>query len=143
MRPIFQVKLASRRLVRTPSAFVPAKRFFFHAERKWKVIPAKSSCEDALSKVVSKMVTRMVRHYDQDERQTDAAHHWDTIRPVLLKACAQHGARDSSEKSWLRLIHEGNSKTRFEYCESSKNSLAYNRAIQGHSGGISNNLTLS
>ena len=35
---------------------------------------------------VSKMVTRMVRHYDEDERQSDASMHWDTIRPVLLKA---------------------------------------------------------
>ena len=58
------------------------------------------------------MVTRMVRHYDQDERQSDASMHWDTIRPVLLKAFAKHGARDFSEKYWLRLIHEGSSKTR-------------------------------
>ena len=43
------------------------------------------------------MVTRMVRHYDQDERQPDAALHWDTIRQVLLKAFAEHGARDFSE----------------------------------------------
>ena len=71
------------------------------------------------------MVTRMVRHYDQDERQSDASMHWDTIRPVLLKAFAKHGARDISEEYWLRLVHEGSSKTRFEYCEDSKNSLAY------------------
>ena len=83
------------------------------------------------------MVTRVVRHYDQDERQSDAALHWDTIRPVLLKAFAKHGARDFSEKHWLRLTHERSSKTRFEYCEHSKKSLTYLRAIQGHYGGIS------
>ena len=54
-------------------------------ERKWKVIPANPSYGGALSIAVSKMVTIMVRHYDQDERQSDSAHHWDTIRPVLLK----------------------------------------------------------
>ena len=62
--------------------------------------------------------------------------HWGTTTPVLLKAFAKHGARDFSEKYWLRLVHEGSSKTRFEYCEDSKNSLAYLRAIQGLSGGI-------
>ena len=59
----------------------------------------------------------------------NAALHWDTIRPVLLKAFAKHGARDFSEKHWLRLIHEGSNKTRFEYCEDSEDSLAYFRSI--------------
>ena len=67
------------------------------------------------------MGTRMVRHYDQDERQSDASMHWDTIRPALLKASEKHGARDFSEKYWLRLIHEGSSKTRAENCEDSNN----------------------
>ena len=44
---------------------------------------------------VSKMVTRMVRHYDQDERQLDAALPGDTIRRVLLKAFAKHGAKST------------------------------------------------
>ena len=63
--------------------------------------------------------------------------HWDTIRPVLLKAFAKHGAGDFSDKHWLRLIHEGSSKTRFEYFEGSQKFLAYIRAIRGHTGGIS------
>ena len=46
---------------------------------------------------VSKMVTRMLRHYDQDERQPDGSRHWDTIGPVLLRAFAQEGARDFDE----------------------------------------------
>ena len=118
-------------------AFLFTERTIPANERKWKVIPANSSYGGALSIQVSKMVTMMVRDYDQDERQPDAALHWDTIRPVLLKAFAKHGARDFSEKHWLRLLHEGSSKTRFEYCEDSKNSLACFGAIQGHSGGIS------
>ena len=82
------------------------------------------------------MFTRLVRRYDQEERQSDAAVHWDTIRRKLLKAFAKQGARDFSEEDWLRLIHEGSSKTRFECCEDSQNSLTYFRATQGHSGGI-------
>ena len=132
----------------TPSAFFSARRPFFTqrtipaTEKKWKVIPANSSCGGALSMAVSKIGTRMVRHYDQDERQSDAALHRDTIRPVLLKAFAKHGARDFSEKHRLPLIHEGSSKTRIEYCEDSKNSLAYFRAIQAHSAGIPNDREL-
>ena len=104
-------------------------------ERKWKVIPATSS-HGALPTAVSKMVARLVRHYDQDERQPDAAIHWEAMKPVLLKAFEKQGARDFSDEEWLRLVHEGCSKTRFEFCKDFKNSLAYFRAIQGHSGGI-------
>ena len=112
------------------------QRTILTTERRWKVVPASPSYGGAFSKAVSKMVTRRVRHYDQDERQSDAALHWDTTRPVLLKVFAKHGAREISEKHWFRLVCEGSSKTRVEYCEDSKNSLAYVRAIQGHSGGI-------
>ena len=47
---------------------------------------------------VSNMGTQMVRHYDQDERQPDAALHWDATRAVLLKAFAKQGARDFSDQ---------------------------------------------
>ena len=92
-----------------------AQRTIPTTERKWKVFPARSSYGGALSIAVSKMVSRMVRHYDQDERQTVASLHWDTLRLVLLKAFAKHGARDFLDEQWLRLVHEGSSKTRFEY----------------------------
>ena len=36
-------------------------------EMKWKVIPANSSYGGALSMAVSNVVTKMVRHHDQDE----------------------------------------------------------------------------
>ena len=55
---------------------------------------------------VSRMVSGMVRHYDLDERQSDGSMHRDTIRSVLLKAFAEHGARKFSEKYWLHFFHE-------------------------------------
>ena len=131
VRPMLQVRLASRKLVRTLTAFSPCQASCFTqrtnltTESKWQMIPASSSYGGALPTAVSKMVTRLVRHYDQDEIQPDAALHWETIRPVLLKAFANHGARDFSGKHWLRQIHQGSSKTKFEPCEDSKNSLAY------------------
>ena len=82
------VRLASRTLVRTPSAFLPAKRSFSHKE------PFLRPRGSGKLFLVCKMVTRMVRHYDQEKRQSDAALHRDTIRLVLLKAFAKHGAPD-------------------------------------------------
>ena len=141
VRPMLQVGLASRRLVRTLSAFCQPSVLVHpqnhsYDRKEVESHPANPSYGGALPTAVSKMVTRLARHYDQDERKPDAALHWDTIRPLLPKAFAKQVARDFSEKHWLRLVHQGSSKTRFENCEDSNNSLAYFRAIQGHSRGI-------
>ena len=81
--------------------------------------------EGLLPTVISKMVTRLARHYDQGERQSDAAIHWDTIRSVLLKAFANKGAQGFSDKDLLRLVHQGSRKTRFEQCEDSTKFLGF------------------
>ena len=47
------------------------------------------------------MVKRLVRLCDQEERQSDAAVRWDTIRPKLVRAFADRGARYFSETVWL------------------------------------------
>ena len=125
--PMFQVRPATRKLVRTLSAFLPAKRPSSHKEPflrprgGGKLLLPVLRMEEPFQKRSPKMVTRRVRHYDQDERQSDAALHWDTTRPVLLKVFAKHGAREISEKHWFRLVYKGSSKTRFDYCEDSKN----------------------
>ena len=105
-QPMFQIILASRKLVQTLSAFLQNERpfsqkeSFLRTKEKWNVILAHSSDGRDLATAVSKMVTRMVRHYDQDERQSDASMHWHTIRSVLVIAFAKHGAREFSEKFW-------------------------------------------
>ena len=105
-------------------------------EIKWKAIPANSSYGGALSLLVSKMVTRMVHHYDQEEREPDGSYHWDTVRRVLLKAFGKHGAHNFTKRYWIQLIQEGSSKKSVEYCVDHRNSFNHLRAIQGHSGGI-------
>ena len=85
---------------------------------------------------VSKMVTTMLRHFDQEERQTEASRHRDSMKPVLMRAFAHQGARDFDDGFWLRLIHDGSTKKRLEYCQDEDGNLCYFRAIQGHSGGI-------
>ena len=105
-------------------------------ERRWKIITACPSFKGrSLLATISKLVVRLVRHYDQEERETDGAVHWDTMNPKLLRAFGHQGTRYVSEKDWLRHIFEGSNKTRFEYCLNSKHFLVYIRAIQGHTGG--------
>ena len=60
------------------------------------------------------MGTRMVRHYDQDERQSDGSMHWDTIRPKLLKAFAKRGARDFPEQELRTVRMPQNPQLTFE-----------------------------
>ena len=54
-------------------------------ERKWIVIDANPSHEGALAIEVSKLVSRMVHHCDQEEREQDGSYHWDTVESVLLR----------------------------------------------------------
>ena len=119
-----------------PRATLYTQRTIPTHERKWKAIHAHAPDGGYLAVGVSKMVTKMLRHYDQDERQTDGSRQWDTIRPKLVKAFAQEGARDFDEGFWLHLIHVGSNKKRLEYCKDNNGSLCYLRAIQGHSDGI-------
>ena len=66
--------------------------FFLRVKGKWITIDANPSRGGSLSTQVSKILTKMTRHHDQDEREQDGSYHWDTVRSVLLKAFAQNGA---------------------------------------------------
>ena len=55
---------------------IDTKREVPMQEKNWIMIPAvRSHKRDSLSSHISKMVTRMVRHHDQDERDLDGAVH--------------------------------------------------------------------
>ena len=86
-------------------------------ERKWKVIHAHSPDGGYLATAVSKMVTKILRHCDQEESQTDGSRRWDTIRPRFVRAFAREEARDFDDGYWLMLFHEGSNKMRIEYCK--------------------------
>ena len=58
------------------------------------------------------MVTMLVRHYDQEEREPDGSYHGDIVRSVLLKAFDKQEAQKISERNWIQLIQEGRSKKR-------------------------------
>ena len=144
LRPLLQVILAPGNWMRTLTAFLPAQctgntqRTIPGAERKWKVLANSPYGRGSLSTAISKIVTRLVRRYDQ-ERQSDAAVHWDTTRPKLLKAFAK------KKKSSTRLLGERLASNSFmkeaarrgsRIARIPQKSLTYFRAIQGHSGGI-------
>ena len=102
-------------LILTPrKASLFTSRIIPTSEKKWKTIHAYSP--EAVS--VSKMVTTTLRHFDQEERQPDGSRHWDSIRPVLMRAFAHEGAPDFSDKNWedakrklrrtfARTVHQG------------------------------------
>ena len=87
--------------------------------RKWDDIPGyKFFNGDSLQAEISKLV--MVRHYDQDERETDGAVHWNSMVPKLRKPFQKSGGRKFSDTDWLQHIYEGSNTMRFQYCMNSK-----------------------
>ena len=87
------------------SSVCHTKGIILTEERKRKMIPACPSFKGrSLSTAISKSVMRLVRHHDQEERETNGAVHWDTINPKLLRACGYQGARHFSEKG-LASVH--------------------------------------
>ena len=128
---MLQVRQASSKLVRTLSAFSWLQRTIPTTERKWKVIASSSLYGGALPTAVSKMVTRMVRHYDQDERQPDAAIQWAGTAESVRKTGSTRFLRQNSASTFIKEA----ARRGFQYGEDSKNSLASFRAIQEHAGG--------
>ena len=85
--------------------------------KKWITIHANSKRGSDLAIFISKTVTIMLRHYDQDERESDGPRHWEAIKSVLLRKFARDGGRDFSDEVWLQKIFEGSSKKIIEYCK--------------------------
>ena len=78
---------------------------------------------------------RLVRRYDQHERETDGAVHWKSMGPELRKAFQTTGGHKFSGCDWLQHIYKESKQTRFLYCKNSRDILMYIRACQGHTGG--------
>ena len=100
-------------VILTPGASRFTKRTIPTNEKKWKIIHAQTRHGGGLAVSVSKMVTTMLR----------------------LTAFGHEGGRDFDDGFWLRLIHDGSTKKRLEFCQDKDENLCYFRAIQEHSGG--------
>ena len=66
---------------------------------------------------ISKCVTNIVRHHDQDEREADGAIHWNIILPVLRGRFQNQLEKDFTDEDWLHCPYLGSFKTRFEICK--------------------------
>ena len=81
-------------------------------------------------------MTNMVRHHDQDERETDGAMHWNVILPVLRARFRSQLEKEFTDEDWLHCFHLGSIKPRFEINNDENGELTYIRAIQVHSSGV-------
>ena len=59
----------------------------------------------------------MVRHHDQDERETDGARHWDGVLTVLRGKFRNQLEEEFTDEDWLHCFYLGSIKTRPEICE--------------------------
>ena len=91
--------------------------------------------KNAVEAEVSKLVMRLVLHYDHDEREPYGAVHWKSMGPKLRQAFQKIGGHKLSDSDWLQHVYKGSNTTRFQYCKNSKDVLLYIRAIQGHTYG--------
>ena len=78
----------------------------------------------------------MVRHHDQDERETDGARHWDGVLSVLKGNFRNQLEKEFTDEDWFHCLCLVSTKTRFEICKDEGGEIRFIRAIQGHSGGM-------
>ena len=120
---------------RTKSIYI--KKEITKEDRIWTIIPGCPKCKrDSFETRISKRVTNMVRHHDQDKRETDGAMHWDVVLPVLKGRFRNQLEKEFTDEDWLHCLCLGSIKTRFEIYKDENGELRYIRAIQGHSGGM-------
>ena len=105
-------------------------------ERNWKIIPRYPNYQGwSLSAKISRLASKMVRHFDQDEREADGAVHWNSLKSILTRGFRKDGAEKFFRFPIGFFFQEGSNKIRFENCETSQTDLVYVRAIKGNSGG--------
>ena len=90
-------------------------------DRIWTIIPGCPKCKrDSFETRISKCVTNMVRHHDQDVRETDGAMHWNVTLPALKGTFRNQTEKEFTDEDWLHCIYLGSIKTRFEICKDDK-----------------------
>ena len=72
----------------------------------------------------------MVRHLDEDERETDGAMHWNVKLLVLKGRFRSQLEKECTDENWLHCLYLGRIKARFEICKDENEELRYIRAIQ-------------
>ena len=107
---------ASRKLTRRIQCSIRKKPFLLKKGSGMTFLACESFKGDSLSAEISKLVMRLVRRYDQDERATDGAVHWNSMNPILRKAFQKFGGQKFSDTDRLQHMYHGSNKMRFQYC---------------------------
>ena len=95
-------------------------------DRIWTIILGCQKCKrDSFETRISKCVTNMVRHHDQDERETGGRRHWDGVLPVLKGKFRNQLEEEFTDEDWLHCLHLGSIKTRFEICQDENGDLRF------------------
>ena len=94
-----------------PTSLHPETKFIYikkeipKEDRIWTFIPGCQKCKrDSFETRTSKCVTNVVRHHDQNERETDGAMHWDVILPVLKGRFRSKLEKDFTDEDWLHYL---------------------------------------
>ena len=87
-------------------------------DRIWTIIPGCPKRKRDLSETrISKCVTNMVRHHDQDEQETDGARHCHGVLSVLKGKFRNQLEKEFTDEDWLHCFYLGSIKTRFDICK--------------------------
>ena len=61
-------------------ASVYTRKTIHRNEEKWIAVPSNPKRGSDLAIKISKTVTTMLRHFDQDERESDGSRHWEAVK---------------------------------------------------------------
>ena len=67
-----------------------------------------------LETAISKFVMKMLRHCDQDERESDGSEHWDSVHVKFLEKIDSKMGQTLHTGDWRQAIYKGSNKTWFE-----------------------------
>ena len=112
-------------------ASVCTKKTIPRNEKKWITIHSNPKRGSDFAIFISQTVTTMLRHFDQDEPESDGSRHWEAIQSVLLRKFERDGVQDFSDEVWLQKIFEGSSKKRIEYCKNKDGILFHHKRFKG------------
>ena len=81
-------------------------------ERKWNdLISNALSFRYTSESQISKVVSKLVRHENGRDRETDGAIHWKFIFPKLIITFRRDGSHELTDRAWINYIWKGSSKT--------------------------------
>ena len=95
---------------------MPHSKHNSHQGKKVEVVLELKGHHTPLNPTMS-MFVMILRHCDQEERDSDGAMHWDLIQSRLFEEFGSRVGQNYYQQDWLQAIHEGSNKTRFEYCK--------------------------